>query len=254
MADKPWFEQAFDAPYLEVYAHRNQQEADRATRLLLEPFGVRGRVVLDLACGAGRWLLPLERAGAHAVGADLSWPLLQSAAHMRQSAQASFALLRADMQHIPMQARSCDIVLSMFTSFGYFNEVAGDIAVLHEARRVLRPSGALFVDIFNAHRVQQQLVPETRRTAGRFDVLEKRRIDTERGLVLKDIELSTDGETFRYREQVRLWKQGALRQALSDSGFRTLGVFGDYDASPFYEANSPRLILHAEASGEPIRS
>ena len=51
--------------------------------------GARGRVVLDLACGAGRWLLPLERAGARAIGADLSWPLLQRAAELRRQQQAA---------------------------------------------------------------------------------------------------------------------------------------------------------------------
>ena len=250
MSSRRWFEAAFDAPYLEVYAHRNQEEADRATHLLLEPFGVRDQVVLDLACGAGRWLLPLERAGAQVIGVDLSWPLLQRAAALRQQHQSSFALLRADMQHVPMRERSCDIVLSMFTSFGYFSEAAGDIAVLREARRVLRSGGNLFVDIFNAQRIRRELVAETRRRAGRFAVVEKRHIDAQRGMVIKDIELSSDGTTHRYREEVRIWEEEPLRQALSSCGFRTGSVFGDYDATAFSAQTSPRLILQAEAVEE----
>jgi len=252
MSDKRWFERAFDAAYLEVYAHRNQQEADRAVQRLLEPFGLRGKVVFDLACGAGRWLLPLERAGARVVGADLSWPLLQRAAGLRQQQHASFALLRADMQHMPLTSGSCDVVLSMFTSFGYFEEVEGDLAVLREARRVLRPTGSLFVDVFNPHRVRQHLVAESRRKAGRFDVLEKRRIDTSRRTVIKDIELTADGETHRYQERVRIWEEEALRQALRQCGLHTRRVFGDYDAAAFDAATSPRLIVLAAVDDEAV--
>jgi SAM-dependent methyltransferase len=248
-----WFEVAFDEPYLEVYAHRNQEEADRATRQLLEPFGIRNRWVVDLACGAGRWLLPLERAGARAIGVDLSWPLLQRAAALRQRHGASFALLRADMQHVPLQRWSCDIVLSMFTSFGYFHDVEGDLAVLREARRLLRPTGALFLDVFNGRRLRQHLVPQSQRTAGRFEVLETRQIDAQRDVVIKDIVLSAAGETFRYREQVRLWEEAALCQALRDSGFHPSAVFGDYDATPFVADSSPRLIVRAAATEAPTR-
>ena len=249
MKSPQWFQEAFDAPYLEVYAHRNQQEADQATACLLEPLGLPGLQVLDLACGAGRWLRPLAQAGADVVGVDLSLPLLERAAQMRRETQLPFDLLRCDMLHIPLRSNSRDLVLSMFTSFGYFDEPEQDIAVLQEAHRVLRMGGQLFLDVFNAHRVRSNLVPETRRNAGRFAVQESRRIDEARGLVIKQIELRTGEQTYRYREQVRLWESSRLQQALRDSGYRILAEYGDYDASPFSATASPRLILHAEAAG-----
>ena len=141
MKSPQWFQEAFDAPYLEVYAHRNQQEADQATACLLEPLGLPGLQVLDLACGAGRWLRPLAQAGADVVGVDLSLPLLERAAQMRRETQLPFDLLRCDMLHIPLRSNSRDLVLSMFTSFGYFDEPEQDIAVLQEAHRVLRMGG-----------------------------------------------------------------------------------------------------------------
>jgi ubiquinone/menaquinone biosynthesis C-methylase UbiE len=248
MSSSQWFQEAFDAPYLEVYAHRNQEEADQATACLLEPLGLSNLQVLDLACGAGRWLRPLSQAGARAVGVDLSLPLLERAAEMRRETQLRFDLLRCDMLHIPLRSNSCDLVLSMFTSFGYFEEPEQDIAVLREAHRVLRPGGQLFLDVFNAHRVRRNLVPETQRRAGRFAVQESRRIDEKRGLVIKQIELRAAEQTYRYREQVRLWESRPLQQALRDNGYRILAEYGNYDASPFSEAASPRLILHAEAT------
>lgn len=248
MSSAKWFQEAFDAPYLEVYAHRDQHEADQATRCLLEPLGLSGLQVLDLACGAGRWLQPLAQAGAHVVGVDLSWPLLERAAQMRRQTQLHFDLLRCDMLHIPLQSNSRDLVLSMFTSFGYFDEPEQDIAVLRETRRVLRGGGQLFLDVFNAHRVRTNLVPETRRRAGRFAVRESRCIDQKRGLVVKQIELQAGEQTYRYREQVRLWESAPLQEALRSSGYHILAEYGDYDASPFSVTTSPRLILHAKAT------
>ena len=125
MSDAPWFTDAFDAPYLEVYAHRSQGEADAATENLLLPLGLRDRVVFDLACGAGRWLLPLSRAGARVIGADLSAALLQQAATLRAQHQASFTLLRSDMRALPLQTRSVDVVLSLFTSFAMVDARSG---------------------------------------------------------------------------------------------------------------------------------
>lgn len=243
-----WFQQAFDAPYLEVYAHRNQAEADQATSRLLEPLGLEGLRVLDLACGAGRWLRPLAQAGARAVGVDLSLPLLERAAQMRQETRLQFDLLRCDMLRIPLRDNSRDLVLSMFTSFGYFDTAAQDVAVLAEAHRVLETGGQLFLDIFNAQQVRDNLVAQTRRTAGRFTVHESRRIDLEQGQVIKQIELRDGEQTHRYREQVRLWESAALQRALRASGFRILAEYGDYDASPFASHSSPRLILQAEAT------
>ena len=51
-----------------------EQELERAPRAR----------VLDLGCGAGRNAVPMARAGCRVLGTDLSWPMLQAAAHRAQ--------------------------------------------------------------------------------------------------------------------------------------------------------------------------
>jgi SAM-dependent methyltransferase len=247
MTDTPWFQRAFDAPYLEVYAHRDDAEARRATQALLQPQVHPGDVVLDLACGAGRWLPHLEAAGARAIGVDLSADLLAQAARLRQECGASFAILRGNMLQVPLRDASCDLALSLFTSFGYFETRQEDLAMLREVRRVLRPHGLLLLDVFNAQRVRRELVPRNKRIAGRYEVRESRRIDADRGVVIKDIELRRDSDVFRYREEVRLWERSDLVAALEEGGFVVQRTFGDYDGGEFDDADSPRLILLAAA-------
>ena len=57
-----WFANWFNGEYLELYAHRNVEEARSVVELIERhvPGLGRGRT-LDLCCGAGRHLAPLAR-------------------------------------------------------------------------------------------------------------------------------------------------------------------------------------------------
>ncbi len=243
--DSRWYARAFDATYLEVYAHRDDAEAERVTRHLLEPLGLAGRRVLDLACGAGRHARALARRRAHVVGVDLSRELLRRA--RRDGVDAHVALVRGDMLRVPFRDASFDLVLSMFTSFGYFADALEDVHVLREVRRVLRETGTLVLDLFNAARVRSDLVPETRRRVGRFEVCETRRLDDAGERVIKDIELRDGDATHRYREIVRLWSRAQIESALESCALSVQRVWGDYDGGDFDSERSPRLVLCARA-------
>jgi ubiquinone/menaquinone biosynthesis C-methylase UbiE len=238
----PWYARAFDAPYLEVYAHRDAEEAERATRCLLEPLGLAGKRVLDLACGAGRYARALARRDACMVGLDLSQELLRQAA---QDGPATSLLgwVRGDMLRLPLRDASFDLVLSMFTSFGYMPRAEGDVRVLYEMRRVTRRGGRLLVDLFNAEQVRRGIVPESRRRAGPYEVTERRVIEAD--VVVKEIELRRGNEHHRYRERVRLWAAADLERALEQAGFQVQRRWGSYEGEPFDATHSTRLIVLA---------
>jgi ubiquinone/menaquinone biosynthesis C-methylase UbiE len=244
MSGEPWYARRFDATYLEVYAHRDEEEARRATAALLAPLGLRGRSALDLACGPGRYLRALQAQGARVVGLDLSLDLLHAA--RRSGLDGALGLVCADMLRLPFRSACFDLVLSMFTSFGYFATEADDRSMLGEVARVLRPGGDLVLDFLNAERLRRELVAETQGRRGRFEVHERRWVDTERDLVVKEIELRDGGERRTYREQVRLWSADALVQALAQVGLVVRQRWGDYGGAPFQAAQSERLVVHAQ--------
>ena len=81
-----WYDVAFDDLYAEIYAHRDDVEAETAIGWLaraLPAVGLgelRGRRVLDLACGAGRHLRALAMPRrAEPIGIDRSTALLARA-------------------------------------------------------------------------------------------------------------------------------------------------------------------------------
>jgi ubiquinone/menaquinone biosynthesis C-methylase UbiE len=92
--------------------------------------------VLDLGCGSGRIGAPFVAAGDKYVGVDLSSGML------REFMQRALArLVQADGQQIPFREAAFDAVLLM----QIFGGLRGWRKVIAEARRVLRPDGALLV-------------------------------------------------------------------------------------------------------------
>ncbi len=237
----PWYARAFDAVYLEVYAHRDAAEAERVTARLLEPLQLAEKRVLDLACGAGRYGAPLLRRGARVVGLDLSEALLAVAR------QHTGACVRGDMQQLPFASARFDLVLSMFTSFGYLTHADDDRRVLEEVRRVLVPEGLLVLDVMNAEAVRSRLPSRTHRTAGRFEIDEVRRLESD-DVVVKEIVVRSARKAQRYQERVRLWPQAALVDALAAARLPVRRCWGSYDGDAFDPVRSVRLVVFAGGS------
>lgn len=242
MGERAWYTEAFDELYVELYAHRDQAEADRTMRWLARAVPLAGGRIADLGCGNGRHLRALRSVGAWPVGVELSPALLRLAA--RDPAPAG--LVRADLRRLPLRTGSCDGVISMFTSLGYFATAAENRAVLEEAARIVRPAGFACIDYLNAALVRRRLPPDGERRAGAYTVRERRRLAPDAGRVLKEIEVeeaASGRPVRRYHESVALWDREVLTTMLEQAGWAVESVAGDYDGGPFVEDTSSRLVL-----------
>lgn len=242
-AETEWFRRAFDDFYAELYAHRDDAEAARLVETLRRRFGISG-LVLDVACGPGRFLRALYEARPRAVGCDLSWPLLRRArASMRTDPPGLF---RADMRRIPVRSAACAWALLVFTSFGYFDREEEDRMVLRELHRVLKLGGRLAFDFLNAQTAVRGLVPESQREVAGRRVREVRWVDASGPFLRKRIEAAAHDPgrpSFVYEERVRLYTPGQLHRILDDAGFSVAEVWGDYSGAPFAPETSARCVL-----------
>ncbi|MEZ6018982.1 MAG: acyl-CoA dehydrogenase family protein [Planctomycetota bacterium] len=114
---KPWYETAFEADYMQLYAHRDLESARREVRWLLES-GVGGRT-LDLCCGFGRHSLAMLERGLEVWGMDLSMDLLASHGTLDGGDALAGRLVRADMRHLPYGTGAFESVVNLFSSYGY---------------------------------------------------------------------------------------------------------------------------------------
>jgi len=151
--------------------------------------------------------------------------------------------VRADMRALPIRARSMDLTVNLFTSFGYFDRDAEHAAALREMVATVRPGGWFAIDFLNPAAVRARLVPcERVGTAGR-EVEVTRSVSPDGHHVSKSIR-TPDGR--RFVERVRLFEPAEMEALLVGAGVTVRRRFGDYDAS-LMRPGSPRTILAGQA-------
>ena len=238
-----WFRDAFGEHYIRLYAHRDEREALAMVDLINRAAPVApGARVLDAPCGTGRHARIFARQGFHVFGIDLSADLL---AHAKME-PGNVSYIRSDIRHLPFQAASFDLVVNLFSSFGYFMSDADNYRVLEDLARVCRPSGRFVFDYFNAGELRRTLVPASeRRTADGWLVRELREISGMPPRVNKRVHIhSGSGSTREYVESVRLFEPDEIESMMSRAGFQIDARLGDYSGAPF-AADSPRLFIAA---------
>ena len=236
-----WFEEWFGEDYLRLYPHRDDEDARQAVELVSKLINLQGARVLDLACGQGRHSVHLAALGARVTGLDLSSALL---ARARERLGASARLVRGDMRDLPFRDRSFDVVVNLFTSFGYFAEERDDLRVLAEAARVLEPGGKLILDYFNAEVIKAQLVAREEKTVAGSRVQIARHISEDGRFVVKEMTPETGRS---YTERVRLLAPADLEWLLTDARLRVRQRLGAYDGRTL-GPDTPRAIFVAERS------
>ncbi len=242
-----WFEEWFNHPlYLEVYSHRDNNEAASCIHTILSKTGFdlkepASLSVLDMACGAGRHALELARLGYVVTGNDLSPYLLEEAMKAALNSHLPLKLSCCDMRLIPANALY-DLVIQLFTSFGYFDLKKDDQLVIKNAYGLLQDNGWYVLDLLNPLYLAQHLVPQSRRSVGELCVVEERAFNGDR--ITKKISITPPfGETVIFSESVRLYKEEEIRAMLKKEGFIVVDIVGSYQGESFRENDSPRMII-----------
>lgn len=243
-----WFQESFGERYLRLYAHRDQLEAATALETLFPAHSLAGRTVLDLACGAGRYLKVLHERGAHVVGLDLSAVLLAEARRVGVAAP----MVRGDMRFLPFRRGQFDLTLSMFTSFGYFDSLEAHAALAREIARVTR--AIIVLDLPDREALRASLVPRSERRLEDRTVVERREILESPMRVRKTIEITlpdSDAVAERYEERVHLFSREDIAELFEPAGFAIVDVMGDYDGRAWEAGRSKRMLVRMQRRSHP---
>lgn len=132
------------------YDHRYEAHRFDGIEAVLQRFVGHSRSldVAEVGCGTGHWLAGLRQRVHTATGLDLSAEMLQ-----RARTAAPFALIaRGQAEHLPWKTGSLDRVFCI-NAMHHFNDPH---AFLLEARRILRPGGALLIVGLDPHTALDQ--------------------------------------------------------------------------------------------------
>ncbi|MCB9169869.1 MAG: methyltransferase domain-containing protein [Flavobacteriales bacterium] len=238
-----WYKEWFGTRYYALlYGHRDEAEAKRWVDVILERTGTSpGARVIDVACGRGRHALWFERAGMRVEGIDISATNIADASRLVPKGH-----FRVHDMREPFGESTCDLVVSLFTSLGYFEDLRDDQRAIDSCVRALRPGGWFVLDFMNTQRMLAQLVPHEELSRGgvHFRIAREARD----GHIVKTIEVDDGGSKHRFEERVQAILPEQLEAMVLRAGATVRDRTDGPDPKPFDPERSERLVLWVQRS------
>ena len=203
-----------------------------------------GSRILDCACGPGRHSLELARRGFKVTGIDRTQPYLSLARRQAEAEGLTLELVLEDMRRFSRPA-AFDAVLSMFTSFGYFDNPAENLQVLRNLYRSLNEDGVLLMEMSGKEviaRIYQRR--DWREQDGAYLLEERNVVENWTRMNSRWILINKDGAIHEYGFSHWIYSAGELGAMLAQSGFRRITFYGDTAGAP-YDHEARRLVAVA---------
>ena len=236
-----WYEEWFNSEYYHLlYDERNHKEAkffiDNLITYLKPP---KNTQILDLACGKGRHSIYLSNEYS-VTGIDLSANSIQHACQFKSEKLSFFV---HDMRK-QFRVNHFDLVLNLFTSFGYFELEKDNQDIVKCIAKSLKPDGIMIIDFMNSKKVIKNLVEEEFKTINKTEFHIQRWVKNK--FIIKQIEVKENGKSCFYQESVKVLTLKNFEKYFKSAGLEIIDLFGDYQLNIFDEDQSGRLILVAK--------
>jgi len=200
---------------------------------------------LDLCCGPGRASVELARRGVRVTGVDRSSFMLDRARERAKVNDVEVDWILSDMREFEAPAQY-DLALSLFTSFGYFEDEEDNARVLRRVRESLRPGGCFVLDTVSKERLAAIFSPAScSQTEDGRVLFEKRRIFRDWQQIESTWYVLEAGHYDAFTIRHWLYSGSELRRMLLAAGFRSVALYGSYAGAPF--TGDARLHLVARA-------
>jgi SAM-dependent methyltransferase len=239
--NKVFFERFWPRVAVQVTESRPQTGADilPLLRRLRIPHGAS---VLDVPCGYGRHSVLLARHGYRVTGVDIGRTVLAEARRRAGVAHVSVDWRRGDMRKLPFRG-TFDLVLNLFTSFGYFGDEQ-DARVLRQFHGALRPSGWVVLQMINRDWILRHYRPRRQgRIGGGFTLEETATLDLTTSFIRTAWIARKGGQTWRGTTNLRVYSPHELVHMLRAAGFRRISAQGSFTGKPLTFHQQWQLVV-----------
>jgi SAM-dependent methyltransferase len=202
-----------------------------------------GSRVLDLCCGIGRHSIQFAGRRFNVTGVDKTRQYIEIAKRSAKELGVDVKFVVDDMLHYQKDG-FYDLIISYFSSFGYFESRDDDLKVVRNVVASLRDKGKFLIDIVGKEVIARNYQKKNWLEKEDYTLLEERVVEKSwtgirtRWIIIKDGK-RTDLNIFH-----RLYSAVELIDLLRQSGFSDVKVYGDIKGRP-YDADASRLVAVA---------
>jgi len=240
---KEWFDSnAFwQELYPFLFTEKRFTDAPVETQKALSLTKPNGKNALDLCCGPGRCSVALAKAGFKVTGVDRTDFLLNKAQACAREAKVRIEWVQMDMRDF-VRPEAFNLVLSMFTSFGYFDNKHEDQIVLRNILASLKPGGAFLMDVIGKEYLAKVFQPTT------CDILldgskliQRHEVFDDWTRVRNEWILIRAGKAKSFKFHNTIYSGQELRDRMEQTGFIDVKLYGSFDGDE-YGVDAQRLI------------
>ena len=213
---------------------------------ILEEFGVKDGLVLDLGCGTGSLTECLARAGYDMIGADSSEDMLEIAMEKKERSGLDILYLLQDMREFELYG-TVRAVVSICDSMNYILEYGDLVQVFRLVNNYLDPGGVFIFDMNTEYKYEQLLGEQTfaeDREDGSF--IWYNAYDPQEKINEYDLTLfEREGELFRRLKEThyqRAYSPEEVRQAAEEAGMEFVALWDAFTREPL-RADSDRMYM-----------
>ena len=233
-----WYLDWFNSPFYHLlYKERDSSEATYFMNNLINKLQIdKNSSILDLACGRGRYSLYLSNIGHKVTGIDISKENI-SEAKKNESDKLNYIL--HDMRY-PLNQKF-DLILNLFTSFGYYEKDTDNLSVIKSIKSNLETDGQAVIDFFNIDYILDNLVEKEEKNIDKTKFIINRYLEND--LLVKDISILLNNKSYKFQEKVKAYRIDDFLAMFKNCNLKLKEIYGDYKLNSFNKNSSNRLIM-----------
>jgi len=243
---KAWYEEdSFWEKWAPVLFHEERWEKtpEEVTNIISLLKINPGASVLDLCCGPGRHSLELARRGFSVVGVDRTQAYLEKARKQAKVERLKAKFIQEDMRSF-CRPNTFDVVVNLFSSFGYFEDIKDDKQVITNVYRSLKNKGVFLIETMGKEVLARIFCERDWRRVNDIIVLQERKVCRNWSWIENRWIMIKDGKMEECKISHRLYSAVELTALLNECGFNAVDVYGDLTGAP-YDYTAKRLVIIA---------
>lgn len=238
-----WFEDErfWSELYSYLFSEEKLSAAEDEINKIFDLVGFEGGKVLDLCCGPGRHTVVMAKKGCQVTAVDRTQFLLEKAQERARNEGVEVEWVLQDMRDF-IRPNTYDLVLNMFTSFGYFENKQDDMKVLQNIHNSLKSGGVCFFEMMGKEVLAKIFHPTTsaKLPHGKL-IVQRHEIFDEWSRIRNEWILIEDDHATSFNFYHTVYSGQELKERLLQIGFAKVKLFGNLDGEE-YGINASRLI------------